>query len=188
MRLAVSATLILLASSSHATPTGACETTSPRKTPHGAVSLTECGNVIAGGRRATINIDGIPVLTSQYLAKEDSDDQLGLFIFSRESDPHTACPDRLFLLDASTRPVKIIAFGVRGACNLFESVKWGRDRTTIYLQKGVRFTYSHSTLTPPKPGAALWKSIEPPHTGPGLAQDEAIPFAEVVAPEAAAGH
>lgn len=156
MRLAVFSTLALLAACAHATPTGACETTTPRVTPHGAVNRSECGNVASGGRRATINIDGTPVVTSQYLAQEDSDDQLGFFIYSREADPRAGCPDRLFLVDASIRPVKVIAFGVRGACNLFESVKWGRDRrTVISLKKGVRFTYEHGTLVPPKAGVGF---------------------------------
>ena len=163
----------------NATPSGGCETSAARKTPHGVVSRIECGNAKLG-RHTTVLLDSTPVLSSTDLYKEDGDDNLGYFLFSREANPLTACPDRLFLIDASKRPVKVISFGVRGACNLFESAKWRLDRSVISLKKGVRFRYEHGTLVSPKSSVTLWQAIEPPHTGPGLAQDAALPFVEPV--------
>ncbi len=165
-----------------ATPSGACEASAPRATAHGAVSRIECGNAEVGGKRATILFDGVPVLSSKELYKEDSDDSLGYFVYSREADPQTACPDRLFLIDASKRPVKVIAFGVQGACNQFESARWGEKASVITLKKGVHFVFEGGTVKAPKAGSALWKSIEPPRTGNGLAQDAAMPFVQEVAP------
>ena len=181
MRLATLVILALAAASARATPTGACETSAPRATPHGAVSRTECGNAEVGGRSATILIDGVPVLSSKELYKEDSDDALGYLVYSREADPRTACPDRLFLIDASKRPVKVTAFGVQGACNQFESVKWSAKATVVTLKKGVRFSVEGGVVTAPKAGPALWKAIEPPHTGDGLSPEAAQPFVQPVA-------
>jgi hypothetical protein len=177
--------LALATSAAHAAANGGCETSTARKTPHGAVSRIECGNAKVG-RQTTLLFDGVPVLSSADLYKEDGDDDLGYFVYSPEPDPRTACPDRLFLIDASARPVKVFAFGVQGACNQFEAAKWGRDRTVITLKKAVRFEFGHGVLTPPKAGSALWKSIEPPHSGSGLAEQEAIPFVQLVGPPRAA--
>ena len=187
MRLLMTSFLLALSTTaSHATTNGGCEASKPRQTPHGAVSRVECGNAQVG-RHTTLLFDGVPVLSSADLFKEDADDDLGYFLYSREPDPRTACPDRLFLIDASARPVKVFAFGVQGACNQFEAVKWHHDRTVIMLKKNVRFEFVHGVLTPPKAGSALWKSIEPPHDGPGLTEQDAIPFVQVRPPLAAPG-
>jgi hypothetical protein len=171
MRQAILLILVLAATSARATPTGACEASAPRTTPHGAVSRVECGNVQVGGRSATILIDGVAVLSSKELYKEDSDDALGYFVYSREADPGTGCPDRLF---------KVTAFGVQGACNQFESVRWSAKASTVTLKKGVRFIVENGTVIAPKAGPALWKAIEPPHAGDGLSQEAAQPFVQDV--------
>lgn len=183
-QIATAFLVLTCASAAEAAGDGKCETSASRKTTHGIIALVECGNATVG-RQATLLFDNVPVLTSAQLSKEDGDDERGLFIFSREANALTACPDRLFLVDASQRPVRVVGFGVRGACNLFDSAKWSRDRAIITLKKGVDFIYAHGTLIPPKASTKLWNAIEPPHTGEGLAQADAIPFVEAVAPSKA---
>lgn len=73
------ATLVVGVTPVMATPSGACETSAARATPHGAISKTECGNA-QGGRRNTINIDSVAVLSDVELFKEDYSDKYGYFV------------------------------------------------------------------------------------------------------------
>jgi hypothetical protein len=72
----------------------------------------------------------------------------------------------------------VIAFGVKKACNEFQWASWGEKRSVVALKNNVKFVYENGTVKLPKAGETLWNAIEPPHAGPGLSEEEAIPFAE----------
>jgi hypothetical protein len=161
---------------------GQCETTPPLFTKHGTISKTDCGTA-EKGYRDTINVDGTRVLTDTQLFKEARDDSKAKWIFS-SGKPHseTGCPDRIYLIDMSGRPIKVIAFGVKKACNEFHWASWGEKRSVIALKNNVKFIYENGRMTLPAGGERLWKSIEPPHAGAGLSLEDAVAFAEDVPP------
>ena len=66
------------------------------------------------------------------------------------------------------------------ACNEFHWASWGEKRSVIALKNNVSFVYENGKITPPASGQKLWKAIEPPHAGSGLAEEDAIGFAEDV--------
>ncbi len=169
-------------SSAQANKTDVCETTPPLKTPHGVVTKTDCGTA-AKGYKQTFSVDGTAVLTDTQLFKEARDDSRTKWVYSSgKTHPETGCPDRLYLIDLSVKPVKVIAFGVKKACNEFHWTSWGEKRSVIALKNNVKFTYENGKMTLPPVGEKLWHSIEPPHAGVGLAEEDAVPFAEDVPP------
>ena len=102
------------------------------------------------------------------------------WVYSGKALAETGCPDRLYLIDLSMKPAKVIAFGVKKACNEFHWASWGDKRSVIALKNNVSFVYENGRITPPASGKKLWKAIEPPHAGSGLAEEDAIGFAEDV--------
>lgn len=123
---------------------------------------------------------GDVVLRESFLASEDSNKTRTLWLFTGDSKMETGCPDRLYLIDLSMTPVKVIAFGVKKACNEFHWASWGEKRSVIALKHNVKFTYENGKITVPTAGEGLWKAIEPPHAGAGLAESDATAFAEDV--------
>lgn len=128
----------------------------------------------------TIFLGEQPLLRDSFLAEADNNKSRSIWVYVPQSQPQTACPDRLYLIDLSQNPAKVIAFGVKKACNEFHWASWGEKRSVIALKHNVKFTYENGKMILPKSGAKLWNSIEPPHAGEGLAMEDAIPFAEDV--------
>lgn len=157
-----------------------CRSSKPRTTPYGVVYKTECGSA-AIGYRDSINVNDIPILSDTRLFNEGSNKDRSITIYtSGASNVETGCAPRLYLLDLSMTPVKVIAFGVKKACNEFHWASWGEKRSVIALKNNVKFTYENGKMTLPASGEKLWKAIEPPHAGAGLAEEDAIAFAEEV--------
>jgi hypothetical protein len=171
--------VIIAARPAFAAPTGQCETSIPRKTAYGEISRTECGTAQTG-YSYTINVDGVAVLKSSYLSRQDFNEKLGIWIYRGESSDQTGCPEKHYLIDISKKPTKVIAFGVKNACNEFHWSSWGANRSVIALKRNVKFVYENGRLTLPTSGEKLWKTIEPPHAGSGMAIEDATPFAEEV--------
>lgn len=159
-----------------------CSTSKSKITPYGEISRTECGTV-AAGHREMINVNGIPVLTDVHLYDEDSNKDRSIRVYtSGAKNIETGCAPRLYLLDLSTKPVKVIAFGVKNACNEFHWASWGVQRSVIALKHNVKFTYENGKMILPTADEKLLKTIEPPHSsiGGGLPPENAIPFADDV--------
>jgi hypothetical protein len=158
-------------------------TFSKQKTyPYGNVFRSQCGTA-ATGYRESIHLNGSPILSDTQLFDDDSNNDRSIRIYtSGHANAATGCAPRLYLIDFSKRPVKVIAFGVKKACNEFHWASWGEKRSVIALKHNVKFTYENGKMILPKPGEKLWSSIEPPHAGEGLAMEDATPFAEDVPP------
>jgi hypothetical protein len=128
-------------------------------------------------------VNDVPVLSDTRLFNEGSNKDRSITIYtSGASNVETGCAPRLYLLDLSLTPVKVIAFGVKKACNEFQSASWGDKRSVIAIKNNVKFVYENGKLTSPAKGAKLFEMIEPPHSsrGGGLTEEDAIPFAEDV--------
>ncbi|MES2116809.1 MAG: hypothetical protein V4578_16730 [Pseudomonadota bacterium] len=159
-----------------------CETAPPLRTQHGVITKTDCGTA-AKGYKQTFSVDGTAVLTDTQLFNEARDDSRTKWVFSSgKTHPETGCPDRIYLIDLSIKPAKVIAFGVNKACNEFHWASWGEKKSVIALKNNVKFTYENGKMTLPPAGEKLWHAIEPPHAGAGLAEEDALPFAEDVPP------
>jgi hypothetical protein len=159
-------------------PQALCETSKPKARPYGDVSKTTCvtNNVAV---RETINLNGRAILSDKQLIQDDINQGGSIRIYSSGGfDPVTGCAPRLYLLDMREGKSRAMAFGIKGACNEFAWASWGDKRSVIALKKNVSFIYENGKLTPPKAGEQLWKSIEPPHAGPGLKMEDALPFVE----------
>lgn len=143
-------------------------------------SSTNPANNIGFDYVYTLRIDGKPLLRAAYLSRVDRDKTRSFWIFRGDSLQETGCPDRHYLIDLSLTPVKVIAFGVKKACNEFQLASWGEKRSVIALKNNVKFTYENGKMIVPAAGEKLWKAIEPPHAGAGLNEEDAIPFAEDV--------
>lgn len=120
------------------------------------------------------------LLRAAYLSEQDFDSSRTRWLFRGDVDPSTGCARQLYALDLATTPASVFAFGVKNACNEFHWASWGDKRSVIALKHNVRFVYESGKLAPPAKGEALWKAIEPPHSGPGLSIEDAIPFVEIV--------
>lgn len=130
----------------------------------------------------TVFLEEQPLLRDAFLAEANNNKNRSIWIYVPQSQQETACPKQLYLVDLSQNPAKVIAFGVKNACNEFHWASWGERRSVIALKHNVKFTYENGKITPPKAGEQLWNSIEPPHAGEGLSIEDAIPFAEDVPP------
>lgn len=170
--------LMFMISSSIAIAQQKCRTESVN-TPHGRLEHVICRD--AEKRYVhTIQIEGQPLLQEPFLAEELNNKKRSLWILSGKPVSATGCAPSIYLIDLSMQPVKVIAFGVKKACNEFHWASWGERRSVIALKNNVKFTYENGKMTLPASGEKLWKAIEPPHAGAGLAEEDAIAFAEEV--------
>lgn len=157
-----------------------CNRSKAKTYPFGEVYRSQCGTAKTG-YRDTIYLNGSALLSDSQLLDDDSNADRSIRIYtSGESSPQTGCAPRLYLVDFSTKPAKVIAFGVKKACNEFHWASWGDKRSVTALKKNVKFVYENGVMTLPNGGRSLWKAIEPPHAGQGLSEEDAIPFAEEV--------
>jgi hypothetical protein len=159
-----------------------CKPGKPVKTPAGGLIITHCTNSLKYPTKIYVTIEGAKILESSYLSDQNFDKERTHWIFRGDALQESGCPDRLFLIDLSTKPVKVIAFGVKKACNEFHWASWGEKRSVIALKNNVKFIYENGKMTLPARGEKLWKAIEPPHAGAGLDLEDAVAFAEDVPP------
>lgn len=159
-----------------------CESGKGVQTPAGRPVSTDC--VDAGGyvSRQWIAVGTEKLLVDEMLVREDRSPSKTSWVYRGVPKAETGCSERLYLVDLSLKPVKVLAFGVKGACNEFHWASWGEKRSVIALKHNVRFAYENGRMTLPEKGEKLWHSIEPPHAGPGLSEEEAIPFVHEVPP------
>jgi hypothetical protein len=129
----------------------------------------------------TVSLAGIDILKDDFLAEDDNNKNRSLWVYSGKTSAATGCADIVYLIDVSAKPVKAFSFGVKNACSEFGWASWGDKRSVISLKKNVSFVYENGKLTPPKAGPQLWKAIEPPHAGPGLKEEDAVPFVQELA-------
>jgi hypothetical protein len=122
------------------------------------------------------------LLRTDFLAEEANNKGRSIWVLSGKPSAETGCPDRLYLIDLAMKPEKVIAFGVKKACNQFHWASWGERRSVIALKNNVSFVYENGQIKPPASGERLWKAIEPPHAGVGLTQEDAVAFAEELQP------
>lgn len=169
----------LLATSCRATET--CESGRGIKTPYGRLVTTECSDANGYTTKKSIALDQQKLLEDRFLSGDLAIEKTRTFwIFSGKALAETGCPDRLYFIDLSGKPVKVFAFGIKKACNEFHWASWSGKRSVIALKNNVSFVYENGKLTPPASGEKLWKSIEPPHAGAGLSQEDAVGFVEEV--------
>ncbi len=158
-----------------------CKPGRPIGTPAGDLTITRCTDTNKYPTRKYLSVGGIKLLeTRTILAEEAFDKDRARWIFSGDPLQGTGCSDRLYLIDFSEKPLKVIAFGVKKACNEFQGVNWGVERSSIILKKNVKFVYENGKMTLPSSGANLWNSIEAPHAGTGLDLKDAKAFSENV--------
>lgn len=181
-RSVIATCMVLTAVSAAAQAEAQCQSSKPRETPAGVVQRTNCGKTQLDSAES-IHVDGKRILSDKRLFDEARDKSRNLLVFSSgDFSATTACARTLYLLDLSGSPPKVFSFGVKNACNEFHWASWGDKRSVIALKHNVKFVYESGKLTPPAKGEALWKAIEPPHSGPGLGVEDAIPFVEDVPP------
>jgi hypothetical protein len=181
MKHLISAILITLAAPLvHATEV--CESSAGVQTPYGKYNSTDCA--VDGHRsRSFVSLGGQKILEDEDLFKQDRSDNKSIWIYkSGKLNLTTGCKPNLYLIDISKQPVKVLSFGIKNACNEFEWASWSEKRSVIALKHNAKFIYENGKLIPPEKGEKLWKAIEPPHGGPGLAVEDAIPFVEEVPP------
>jgi hypothetical protein len=159
-----------------------CKPGKPVKTPSGDLILTRCIDSLKYPTKKFVSVGGTKILESNYLSDQDFDNERNHWIFRGDSLQESGCPDRLYLIDLSIKPIKVIAFGVKKACNEFHWASWGEKRSVIALKNNVKFIYENGRMTLPAGGEKLWKSIEPPHAGAGLSLEDAVAFAEDMPP------
>lgn len=174
--IVIAFTTLILSSSSFAQET--CKTESV-ETVAGTLEHVTCRNAEKKYTH-TIQIGEQKILRDAFLAEEGNNKDRTLWLFTGKPLWETGCPDRLYLVDLSMKPVKVTAFGVKKACNEYQWASWGEKRSVIALKNNVKFTYEDGKMILPKGGEKLWKSIEPPHAGDGLKLEDAIPFSEDV--------
>lgn len=150
------------------------------KTPYGRLTTTECFDSGKHLTRKYVSVDGVKLLESSYLSDQNFDKDRSRWIFRGDSLQETGCPDRLYLIDLSMKPVKVTAFGVKKACNEFHWASWNEKRSVLSLKNNVKFVYENGKMTLPASGEKLWKAIEPPHAGAGLDLQDAVAFSEDV--------
>jgi hypothetical protein len=157
-----------------------CKSAQPVKTPSGDLVLSRCNGLNRAPTRKYVSVGGVKVLESSYLSEVDFDKNRTHWIFRGDALPATGCPDRLYLVDLTVNPVKVVAFGIKKACNEFHWASWGDKRSVIALKNNVKFSYESGKMTLPANGEQLWKAIEPPHAGAGLNLEDARAFSEDV--------
>lgn len=157
-----------------------CEGGKGIKTNFGLLTPTECVDQNGQSTRQWISLNDNKLLEDKYLSDDFAIDKTRAhWVFAGPSLWETGCPSRLYLIDISTKPVTVIAFGVKSACNEFHWASWGKKRSVIALKDNVKFTYQDGKITPPKAGPELYEYIKPNsmHMTP---VEQFVPFAEDV--------
>lgn len=160
-----------------------CKFNRSKSYPAGEFKFGKCTDQDRNPLRSYLEVDGQIVLARSYLSESESNSTQTIRIYRDDATIETGCPANFYLIDLSQQPVKVIAFGVKNACNEFHWASWGDKRSVIALKSNVKFTYENGKLTPPAAGEKLFKAIEPPHSsrGAGLTEESAIPFVNEVA-------
>lgn len=158
-----------------------CKQSSAVGTPAGELTMNRCTDANKYPTRKFVAVAGTTLIESRnFLSEESTDNNKSRWIFRADPTAETGCPDRLYLLDTSVKPLKLIAFGVKKACNEFQAATWGEKRSVIVLKANVRFVYEGGKLTLPEPGEKLWRAIAPPQAGNGLDVKDAKAFSEEI--------
>ena len=110
----------------------------------------------------TIRFSGADLLRDSLLVEVENSKDRGKWVLRAGAVPTTGCPERLYLIDLSLSPVKVIAFGVKNACNEFHWASWGTKRSVIAIKNNVKFVYEDGKLTPPARAAAIEAPLEVP--------------------------
>jgi hypothetical protein len=176
MRFAVLA-ITAFVGCSNADEPASCKTSKPKSFSFGVVSRTEC-TYKDGSTQDSINFQGNPILRDVRLFPDDSSPDKSIRIYTSGANSKTSCAGGLYLVDFNVKPPKVLAFGVKKACNEFHWASWGAKRSVIAIKNNVSFVYENGKLAPPPSGEKLWSSIEPPHAGAGLAVEDAVGFVE----------
>lgn len=150
------------------------------ETPRGILSHSVCRDDQKRYLHEIKLVDHV-LLKGDFFAEEANSNSRLLWIFSSKPSAEIGCSDRVYLLDLTYEPPKAFQFGVKKACNEFYRAVWGGQRSVITIKKNVSFFYENGRVVPPVVGKKLWDSIEPPHAGPGLKMEDAVPFAEEIA-------
>lgn len=158
-----------------------CKTSKPKIYAFGEVSRTECTST-DGATEDSIKFQGKSILKDVRLFPDDSNPDKSIRIYTSGAATSTACAGRLYLVDFNIKPPRVLAFGVKKACNEFHWASWGVKRSVIAIKKNVRFVYENGKLIPPLHRENIWNFVEPPHAGPGLSVDDAVGFVEELSP------
>ena len=157
-----------------------CDQRRPVKTPVGDLIETQCTDSKGVTTRSFVTVGGTKVLEDKALFEADQNKSRSIWVYTGKAEWTTGCPSQLFLIDLQQQPFKTIAFGVKKACNQFQSASWGEKRSVLSLKNNVKFIYENGKMTLPASGEKLWKTIEPPHAGAGLDLQDAVAFFENV--------
>lgn len=159
-----------------------CKTTSAIQTTNGSVAKLWCEK--DGFRyRDTIMVDGSPVLSASRLYSKAENDSFTQWIYtSDEMDSETGCYARVYLIDLTFRPVKVIAFGVKNACTEFDSAVFLPKRTVIKLKETTKFIYENGKMKLPS-GPKIWNTVRPSQKNFSVESSlKAVAFSEEVPP------
>lgn len=151
----------------------------PVRTPFGSLETFYCKGAPHERTTYSISLDGVKILEDSFLRDITSDKSWAHWIYEGGGSPDTGCTARHYVVDISAKPPKVIAFGVKSACNEFHWASWGKKRSVIALKDNVKFTYQDGKITPPKAGPELYEYIKPNsmHMTP---VEQFVPFAEDV--------
>lgn len=164
---------------SNADEPASCRTSKPKSYAYGETSRTEC-TYKDGTTEDSINFYGKAILKDVRLFPDDSSPDKSIRVYTSGASTSAACPGRLYLVDFNIKPPRVIAFGVKKACNEFHWASWGSKRSVIAIKNNVSFVYESGKLLPPPSGEKLWNAVEPPHAEPGLAIEDAVAFVEAL--------
>ena len=136
-----------------------CRDTFDTATPAGRWVMTACTKDGVRSRN-WLALDGVTVLEDSALSVERWSKDDTLWIYRGPSSWEIGCPESHYLIDLNYKPVKVIQFGVKNACNECDWVSWGQKNSVIALKKNVRFIYKDGKVTPPKNDGELWSTID----------------------------
>lgn len=143
------------------------------------LSKTICDSV-RGKNQEMLNFQGRVILQDSQLFEEDSYNSGTVMVFTSATlDKFTNCHSKLYLVDVSTSPVTVIAFGVKQGCNEFDYASWGKKNSVIAIKSNVKFVYQNGKMMLPKDDQKLRDRIEPSHGDDGYTQDDPVlPFVQ----------
>lgn len=161
-----------------ATAAETCKSSDGVMTPDGRLTTKSCVDEHGWPTRKSIALDGLTLLEDSALYGDLAIDKSRThWIYQSNPDAVTNCTGRVYMLDVSTKPPAVFAFGAKNTCNQFNWASWSKNGGVIVLKENVRFQYKAGRLSPPSADDEFFQGV--------VATPNAIKDGEVMADELA---
>jgi hypothetical protein len=121
----------------------------PYITPKGVLELYRCGSETNGNEIGRVILAGREVFNEKNsLWITENNSEQSIFIYEGGNNRTSLigpCTGIQYILDIRKSNIKLIAFGIKNACNQIDKIIWKKDHVIINFNRDAKFVYSYAS-------------------------------------------